>query len=149
MSPKAAVVAGVAVAVLFAAAVVLGASGRQGSPADSSGIVQALRGAAGDAAAVPLEDLSTDCASDDDPTLLVFDFGCVLRVRTDARLGLVRIRPDRPVTVEAPAPDGDVEVEAEVDPGEEISIAVGEGTTDISLTCRAGLGVECRVQLLG
>ena len=148
MSPKAAVVTVVVVAVLFAAAVVLGASGRLGSPTESNTIVEALRGAAGDAAAVPLEDLSTDCASDDDPALLVFDFGCVLRVRTDTGLGLVRIRPDRPLTVEAPAPDGDVDVEAEVDPGEEISIAVGEGTTDISLTCRAGLGTECSVRLV-
>ena len=148
MSPKVAVVAGVVVAALFAAALVLGASGDQGSPTESNTIVEALRGAAGDAAAVPLEDLSARCASEDDPTVLVFDFGCVLRVRTDTELGLVRIRPDRPVTVEAPAPDADVEVEADADPGEELSIAVAEGDTDISLTCRAGLGTECRVRLV-
>lgn len=148
MSPKVAVVAVVVVAVLFAAAVALGASGRQGSPTESNTIVEALRGAAGDAAAVPLEDLSTGCASEDDPTVLVFGFSCTMRVRTDNRLGVVRLQSDRPLTVEAPAPDGDVEVEAEVDPGEEISIAVGEGTTDVSLTCRAGLGTECSVRLV-
>lgn len=145
-----AVVVLVVIVALFVAAVLVGSSGETGSAAeeDENSVVDRLADVAGDPAAVPLEDVTAGCASDGDPTLLVFGGGCTIVVRSDDELRVLRLQTDSPIEVVAPAPDGDVEVEAEIDPGKEAVVAVGEGVTEVELSCRAGLGDDCRVRMV-
>jgi len=61
---------------------------------------------------------------------------------------VLRLVTDRPVRIVAPAPRGDTEVEATADPGDEESVAVGDGETQIGLGCQAGLGATCNARIV-
>ena len=79
--------------------------------------------------------------------------GCTLTVTSDD--SGIRILKLSPVTgsfrVVAPAPEGDVEVEEDFAPDaaepdkDDASVAVGEGVTEVDLTC---LGATCQVQIV-
>ena len=150
MSVKAAVVLLVVLVALFVATLALGASQEQGSPTDKNALVDRLGEIAGDPSAVPREDVDAGCIDDDDPNLLSFPGGalaggCVVVVSSDDELKLLRLEALNPIRVRAPAPDGDVEVEDEVAAGTEVRVAVGEGVTEIDLTC---LAAQCQVRLV-
>lgn len=143
----AAVVLGLIV-VLFVVALAVGGSQEEGSPNDRNSIIDRLGDAAGDPAAIPLENLTIDCASADDPTLLVFVGGCTIRARNDDDLRVLRLQTDSPLVINAPAPEGDTDVEAELDAGDETSVAIGEGEIEVDLSCGAGFGGECLVRIV-
>jgi hypothetical protein len=149
MNVKVAVVVLGVVVVLFAAALAVGGSREEGTAdEEQGGVVDRLGEVAGNPAGVPLEDLTADCASPDDPTLLTFAGDCTIVARNEDGLRVIRLQTDGALGVEAPAPEGDTEVDADFDPGEEAAVAVGEGETDIELSCDAGPGAECLVRIV-
>lgn len=148
MNVKVAVVVLLVIAVLFVGALAVGCSQNNGSPEDRNGIINQLGEAAGDPAAVPLENLTTDCTGPDDPRLLVFTIGCTIVARNDNDLRVLRLQPDARVVVSAPAPEADTDVDAAIKPNRKATVAIGEGETQIGLSCRAGFAAECRVRIL-
>lgn len=150
MSPKAALVVLVVVLALFAGAVALGASRDDGTSEDDSSLLDRLGEVAGDPSAVARDDIAAGCVDDDDPDLLVFPGGlvggCTLVVQNGGELRLVRLLALDAIGVSAPAPEGDLDVDDGVAAGEEVRVAVGEGETEIDLSC--GFAGECRVRLV-
>jgi hypothetical protein len=148
MNVKLAAVVLALIVVLFVVALAVGGSQDEGSPTDRNSVIDRLGDAAGDPAALPLENLSAGCVSEDDPTLLLFDGGCTIVAQNDDDLRVLRLQTDSPIEVEAPAPEGDTDVEAEFDPGEEATVAIGEGEIEVELSCGAGFGGGCSVRIV-
>jgi hypothetical protein len=150
MSLKVGIVILVAVVALFVAALVAGGAqdGNGSAERDRNGVLDRLTEAAGDPAGVKPSDVAADCFSDDDPARLTFVGGCTLTVSNDTGIKVLRLVTDTPVRIVAPAPRGDTEVEATADPGDEESVAVGDGETRIGLGCEAGLGVPCNARIV-
>lgn len=152
MSLRVAVIVGVVIAVLFVAVLAFGGGDGQGDASteqdNDSGLIGRLRDRAGDPASVDLEDISAPCFSDDDDeTLLVFTAGCVLRVTNDGNgIRILRLTSAQNLNVQAPAPEGDADIDADFDPNEEATVAVGEGTTEVGLSC--GLLTQCFVRVV-
>jgi hypothetical protein len=149
VSLKLAIVVGVIVAVLFVGVLALGGGDGEGEARteteNDDGVLGLLLDRAGDPSLVPLEDISADCANPGDPTLLeVGILGCAVAVTNDGSgIRTLRLSPIDTFTVTAPAPEGDVEVTDTFEPdpldpdGDDALVAVGEGTTLVSLTCGA------------
>lgn len=143
MSPRAAVVLGAVVVALFVAVVVVGVGQGEGSSEEANPFVDRLVGLVGGPATVSLQDIevtTAGCLDDEEPNRLTFGGGtrpsrCTLSVERDRGLGLVRIIPLSEFQIDAPAPEGDLRVNVEAEPGEELTIAVGEGRTEIVLGC--------------
>ena len=159
MSLRVAVVAGVVIAVLFVAVLALGGGDGQGDASteqdNDGGLIGPLRDRAGDPSLVPIDDVSPTCANAGDRTLLEVPalFGCRVAVTNDGSgIRTLRLSPiENAVTVTAPAPEGDVEVTDTTEPDEDdpasedddVVVAVGEGTTNVALTCGG-----CRVRVV-
>ena len=157
MSLKVAIVVGVVIAVLFVGVLALGGSDGEGSAAEQTeqdgGIFGRLRDRAGDPSLVALDAVNQPCA--ENTTGLLEFSGCTLTVTSDDPG--IRILKLSPVIgafrVEAPAPEGDVEVEDEFAPdvndpdGDDASVAVGEGVTEVDLTC-LGFNAICQAQIV-
>jgi hypothetical protein len=150
MSVKVGIIILVVVAALFVGALVAGGThdGNGSAKSDRNGALDRLTEAAGDPASVKPGDLRGDCVSEDDPTLLTFTGGCVVTVTNDSGIKVLRLVTDQPVTISAPAPRGDSTVEADVDPGDEQSVAVGDGETEVGIACRAGINVPCNARIV-
>jgi hypothetical protein len=151
VSLRVAVIVGVVIAVLFVAVLALGGGDGQGDASaeqdNDSGLIGRLRDRAGDPASVDLEDISADCFSDDDPTLLDFTSGCPLQVTNDGGgIRILRLTSAQNLNVQAPAPEGDADIDGDFDPNEEATVAVGEGTTEVDLSC--GFLTQCFVRVL-
>lgn len=147
MSVKVAVVVGVVAVALFAGSLVLGAGQDRGSSTDENALVVRLEAAAGDPSAVRRDDVRADCVDEEDPNLLLITGGCTVVVRNDGDLRLLGIVALDAVTVEAPSPEGDLDVEKVVAAQNEVRVAVGDGETEIRVTCRGILG-ECGARLV-
>ena len=152
MSPRSAVIIGGLVVALFVVVVVIGVGQGDGSSEDSNSFVDALSGLVADPATVALDDIevvTVGCVDEDEPHVLGFGgtlaSTCTLRVERDGGLGLVRVLPLSDFRVAAPAPEGDLRVRLDAEPGEEVTVAVGEGTTDIELFCLIG---SCTAELV-
>ncbi len=163
MSLKVAIVVGVVIAVLFVGVLAFGGSDGEGSAAEQTeqdgGIFGRLRDRAGDPSLVALEAVEPAVRGEHHgPARVlrgVFATGCTLTVTSDD--SGIRILKLSPVTgsfrVVAPAPEGDVEVEDEFAPdvddpdGDDASVAVGEGVTEVDLTC-LGFNATCQVQIV-
>lgn len=150
MNVKVGIIILVVVAVLFVGALVAGGThdGNGSAKSDRNGVLDRLTEAAGDPASVKPEDVRADCLSEDDPTLLTFTGGCTVTVTNDSGIKVLKLVSDQPVTISAPAPRGDSTVEADVDPGDEQSVAVGDGDTEVGIACRAGINVPCNVRIV-
>ena len=152
MSPKVAGVLLVLLVVLFAVAVGVGVSGDEGSSADPGPLVERLGELAGDPSALAREAIAASCLDEDDPDLLVVPAvlgglsGCTVVADNDDQLRLVRLLAEDPIRISAPAPEGDLEVDDDAAAGESVGVAVGEGRTEIELSC--GLASSCRVRLV-
>lgn len=149
MSLKVAIVVGVVIVVLFVGVLALGGGDGEGDASTETesdgGVLGRLLDRAGDPSLVTLEDISADCANPSDPTLLEARlFGCTVTVTNDGSgIRTLRLSPIDAFTVTAPAPEGDVEVSDTFEPdpgdpdGDDALVAVGEGTTLVSLSCGA------------
>jgi len=151
VSLRVAVIVGVVIAVLFVAVLTFGGGDGQGDAStekdNDSGLIGRLRDRAGDPASVDLDDISAGCFSDDDPTLLTFTGGCALQVTNDGDgIRILRLSSAQSLNVQAPAPEGDADIDADFDPNEEATVAVGEGTTEVGLSC--GFLTQCFVRVL-
>lgn len=152
MSPRAAVLVAVVVAVLAVVALGMGFGQDEGGVDDSNALLDLLGGLA-EPATVPRDQIRASCADADDPTRLRFGDpagDCTLEVERDSGLGLVRLVPGSDIRIDAPAPQGDVEgtFEAEPDaddPDGEVTVAVDEGSTTIVLRCQQVGGCTARL----
>jgi hypothetical protein len=161
VSLKVAIVVGVVIAVLFVGVLALGGSDGEGSAAEETeqdgGILGRLRDRAGDPSLVALEAVNQPCAANTTGLLEftggVFATGCTLTVTSDdSGIRILKLSPvSGQFQVEAPAPEGDVEVEDDFAPdvldpdGDDASVAVGEGVTEVDLTCRDAI---CQAQIV-
>ena len=162
MSLKVAIVVGVVIAVLFVGVLALGGSDGEGSASEETeqdgGILGRLRDRAGDPSLVALEAVNQPCAANTTGLLEFsggFTVGCTLTVTSDdSGIRILKLSPvSGQFQVVAPAPEGDVEVEDEFAPdvndpdGDDASVAVGEGVTEVDLTC-LGFNATCQVQIV-
>jgi hypothetical protein len=138
---------GVALVLLFVAAMANPSGSGQGRPgASPSGVVGLLGRVAGDAGAVPAADVSAPCAQAAGVFKVAFG-GCVLTVASGGRgLRTVRLRADRALTVRSKAPRNDFTVTDTLAPGEVARVAVDEQGGAIGLSCGAA---TCTVTLVG
>jgi hypothetical protein len=101
-----------------------------------------------------------DCPGlDESPPILTVSGSCDLTVAaSDQRIRLVRLISGDALSITAPAPEGDVDdIESDVDPGDEVTIAVGaDGAGDptaedpkdeIEIDC-PGIASTCTVRVL-
>lgn len=157
MSLKVGIVVGVVIAVLFVGVLALGGSDGEGSAAEETeqdgGILGRLRDRAGDPSLVALDAVDRPCAAN--TTGLLQFTGCTLTVTSDdSGIRILKLSPvSGTFRVVAPAPEGDVEVEDEFAPDvekpfeDDASVAVGEGVTEVDLTCREVIAT-CQAQIV-
>ena len=147
MSLKVGIVVGVVIAVLFVGVLALGGSDGEGSAAEETeqdgGILGRLRDRAGDPSLVALDAVDRPCAAN--TTGLLQFTGCTLTVTSDdSGIRILKLSPvSGTFRVVAPAPEGDVEKPFEDD----ASVAVGEGVTEVDLTCREVIAT-CQAQIV-
>jgi hypothetical protein len=150
MSLKVAIVVLVVITGLFIALLVVGGTqdGNGSAGDEENGIVDWIESVAGGAATIQPDQVDVpDTCDTEDPTLLQFTTTCVVTVHNDSKATKVlQLSPQPQITITAPAPEGDNVVTAKSETKGVTKVAVGEGDTQVALSCPALSGCTARIE---